>query len=159
VSALRPRIFRWQVATLAVLSLIVATLVFADLSKGSSGWVTATSARDLARKGVVLDEKHKVYLVQTAAGPIALNQYGDYEHGKVVYCESSGFFEGVNAGSKFDRLGHYFAGPAGGSLRRYPTRVEDGMVQIEPYEPLPRLGREESRRNVRQPAGAYCIPT
>ena len=60
--------------------------------------------------------------------PIALLAQSTHLGERLIYCRSSGWFEDLAHGTKFDRLGSYELGPAPRGLDRLATFVQDGVV-------------------------------
>ena len=75
---------------------------------------------------------------------------------RVPWCNSSQGFECACHGSKYNRVGEYYAGPAPRNLDRFPVSVTDtgrlvintGIILESPRAPIP---------SVKYPKGASCI--
>jgi len=171
MSAFSPRTLRLQIVILLVAALALVTGLFATSGAEEDDWVTLVNAdvlefnevlffpeEMLKDKRVRFSRQFAVYLVHSPDGPVALNAYGGWRRERVTYCETSELFEASRSGSKFDKYGYNLYGAASMSIPRMPVRVVAGMVQIQPYERLPRFTRKESERYVLQPVGPYCIP-
>ena len=149
--------WRFQVVLLVVVGVAVGTATFASVASKQSAWVTVHAERKLD-DGVSYDENLGVFLVTRGSRVIAFSDRGPWNNEPVFYCQSSQLFETRRSGSKFDVYGHYFAGPAPRGLSRYRVRMRDDDAQIIPGEVIPGPSRAVSRKRVRPPVGAYCIP-
>jgi nitrite reductase/ring-hydroxylating ferredoxin subunit len=156
MSALRPRVFRFQVVAIVVMGLALGTILLAGLGSTESVWVTISADKQMDDR-VTFDEDDGVYLVRRGDRIIAFSNRGPWNKELVEYCPSSQLFETARSGSKFDIWGHYFYGPAPRGLTRYPVRVRSGEIQVNKTEPIPGPGRGASKKRVRQPVGKYCV--
>ncbi|HEY7875357.1 MAG TPA: hypothetical protein VIG64_09570 [Actinomycetota bacterium] len=156
MSALRPRVFRFQIVILVVMALAIGGIALAGLGSTESAWVTVDADKEIDER-IVLDEDAGVYLVTRGDRTIALSNRGPWNNERVVYCETSQLFEAPRSGSKFDVYGHYLYGPAPRGLTRFPLRVRDGEGQVKVSDPIPGLGRRASKKRALKPAGMYCM--
>jgi hypothetical protein len=127
MSGLSPRIFRLQVVAIGVIVLAIVGITFAALASTDSVWVVVNADKKLDEH-VSLDEELGVFLVKRGSRTIAISDRGPWLEERISYCETSELFEGSRSGSKFDKYGRYFYGPAPRGLTRYETRVLDGEI-------------------------------
>jgi hypothetical protein len=125
-----------------------------DTSPGA-GWVRAGSVQEVRAEGVVLLSELPAYVVaDPPRSPITFLARSTHLGERIVYCQSSGWFEDPAHGTKFDRLGNYALGPADRGLDRLATLVQDGVVWVNPNEIT--LGPERGSHRVKPPAGPFC---
>jgi Rieske Fe-S protein len=145
------------VAVLAVLGgLAVARFFFsASDSSPGAGWVRVGSVQEVRAEGVVLLSELPAYVVaDPPRTPITLLARSPHLGERIVYCQSSGWFEDPAHGARFDRLGNYVLGPADRGLDRLATLVQDGVVWVNPNAVT--LGPARGSREVEPPAGPFC---
>ena len=100
-----------------------------------AGWVRVGSVQNVRAKGVVLLPEIPAYLVANPPRtPIAFLALSTHLGERIVYWQSSMWFEDPAHGTKFDRLGDYADGPAPRGLDRVATLVLDGEVWVNPTE-------------------------
>jgi len=137
-----------------VIGFAVARLTASDDSPGS-GWVRVGSVQEVRADGVVLLPEVPAYIVaEPPRTPIALLARSPHLGERVMYCESSMWFEDPAHGDKFDRLGSYVLGPAPRGLDRLETLVQDGVVWVNPSEVTP--GPPRGSYDGMPPAGPFC---
>jgi len=118
------------------------------------GWVRVGSIQDVRFQGVVpLPEIPAFVVVDPPRTPIALLARSTHLGERVIYCQSSGWFEDPAHGTKFDRLGNYELGPAPRGLDRLATLVQDGVVWVNPNEVT--LGPPRGLHDIK-PTGPFC---
>jgi hypothetical protein len=153
----RPSLLVSLVVLFGVLvSLAVARFVFSasDTSPGA-GWVRVGSVQIVRAKGVVLLPEIPAYLVANPPRtPIAFLALSTHLGERIVYCQSSMWFEDPTHGTKFDRLGNYAAGPAPRGLDRVATLVLDGEVWVNPNEIT--AGAPRGAHPLNPPTGPFC---
>ena len=153
----RPSLLVSLVVLFGVLvSLAVARFVFSssDTSPGP-GWVRVGSVQNVRAKGVVLLPEIPAYLVANPPRtPIAFLALSTHLGERIVYCQSSMWFEDPAHGTKFDRLGNYAAGPAPRGLDRVATLVLDGEVWVNPNEIT--AGAPRGAHPLKPPTGPFC---
>lgn len=105
--------------------------------------------------GVVYFKDHEVFVVLTKEGPIALSAEAQHvANDKVRYCPLSGYFEGLEHGERFDRLGRFAAGPATRDMDRFFMIVyDDGGLLVQTTRLLASLDRST---DVDPPQGPHC---
>jgi hypothetical protein len=157
MSALRPRIFRYQVVMLGLIVLSIIAVAVVALGATDSAWAVVHADKKIDDR-VSIDEDLGVYLVDIGPRTIAFSNHGPWNEELVVYCASSQLFETPRSGSKFDIYGRYFYGPAPRGLTRYMVRMRGDEVLINIAEPVPGQPRGRSKGRVLQPVGQYCIP-
>jgi hypothetical protein len=139
-------------ATLA--GALVAVLSWSHDSPGA-GWVRVGSVEDVRARGVTSLPELTAYVVANPPRtPIAFLARSTHLGERIVYCESSMWFEDPAHGTKFDRLGHYAAGPAPRGLDRLATTVLDGVVWVNPNEIT--VGPPRGAHPVEPPTGPFC---
>ena len=141
------------VAVSLLLGLGVYRFLAAEWSPGP-GWVRVGSIQDVRSRGVVpVPEVPAYVVVDPPRSPIALLARSTHLGERVIYCQSSGWFEDLAHGTKFDRLGNYELGPAPRGLDRLATLVQDGVVWVDPHEvtPGPPRGSHHTK-----PTGVFC---
>ena len=153
----RPSLLVSLVVLFGVLvSLAVARFVFSssDTSPGA-GWVRVGSVQNVRANGVVLLPEIPAYLVANPPRtPIAFLALSTHLGERIVYCQSSMWFEDPAHGTKFDRLGNYAAGPAPRGLDRVATLVLDGEVWVNPNEIT--AGVPRGAHPLKPPTGPFC---
>ena len=126
--------------------------------RNQNDWIAITSMETLAEKGVVFEPERNVYVIGTNDGPLALSARVPHERTDYVrFCPRSGLFESDFLAAKFDRLGIYYGGPAKRSLDRIESRVEGGVVYVDPDDVT--RGPARGARDPSPPQGAFCSPT
>ena len=145
------------VAVLAVLGGLAVARFFFSASDGSpgAGWVRVGSVQEVRAEGVVLLSELPAYVVaDPPRTPITLLARSPHLGERIVYCQSSGWFEDPAHGARFDRLGNYVLGPADRGLDRLATLVQDGVVWVNPNAVT--LGPARGSHKVEPPAGPFC---
>lgn len=153
----RPPLLVSLVTIIGVLvSLAVARFVFsASATSPGAGWVRVGSVQEVRAEGVVLLSELPAYVVaDPPRSPITFLARSPHLGERIVYCQSSEWFEDPAHGAKFDRLGNYVLGPATRGLDRLATLVQDGVVWVNPNQIT--LGPERGSHNVKPPAGPFC---
>jgi hypothetical protein len=97
------------------------------------------------------------YAGVTAGGLMALSAVTPHLGQPLVYCRSSGWFEDLRHGSKFNAVGERMPGsPAPAGMWRHPIRVtEHGDVYVDRHRLVeqPPLGRDTLHQ---EPEGPHC---
>ncbi len=134
----------------------------------------------------LFDEDTTVYVIKAPDGMLALLGRGPWRTEKVEFCVSSKMFEAPVSGSKFDRYGNYYGGPAprgddagtgegrrwrgsgeaSGASRRSPSRRSGRAGAGRPIlfglliAPLGRADSKEKHANVssRSPWSRRAVP-
>jgi Rieske Fe-S protein len=83
---------------------------------------------------VVYLQQHRLFVVATEDGFIALADDSRHVGDRVLFCRSNGTFSSPAHGEIFDPQGRYMGGPAGGDLGRYSVTVHDGQVVVDVAE-------------------------
>lgn len=118
-SQLRSRV-RWLVVLAAIMIAVVAGWQLAH--RTPSPWISPGSLSDLQAAGVWYLEDEQIFVVADGESAIALSAAAPHIEGeRVLFCRSSGWFEGQH-GEKFDRRGYYMLGPAASGLTRIALR-------------------------------------
>lgn len=94
------------------------------------GWQTVMSVDALEEADVAYIRNAGVFLVRTDGGPVALSAASPHPDHRLLFCRSSGTFQGQH-GEVFDRAGFYLDGPAPRGMDRVAVRVEGGVIQID----------------------------
>lgn len=131
----------------------VAIAVTALSDDAAGGLVLAGSVEELQERRVLYAGDARAYVVATDDGPVALYARSPHLGERVVFCESSGWFEELRHGSMFDGLGRYVLGPAPRGLGHFDVSVIDGDVWVDPSNLIlgpPRGPHDEA------PAGPFC---
>jgi nitrite reductase/ring-hydroxylating ferredoxin subunit len=145
--------WRTIVVTLAVIVGLLAVLVVVRRSSSVSPWVDVGSLDELGRARVTYVEDSDVFVVVDSGDVVAFRAQAPHvDDDRVLYCPSSGWFEGKH-GEKFDGLGRYTMGPSSGGLPRVAVRVDGDTVQVDPSAPTetPPRGAPTTK-----PAGPFC---
>jgi hypothetical protein len=120
-----------------------------------AGWVRLGSVEDVRARGVTSLPHLSAYVVANPPRtPIAFVARSTHLGERIVYCESSMWFEDRAHGTKFDRLGNYATGPAPRGLDRLATTVLDGVVWVNPNEIT--VGPPRGAHPVEPPTGPFC---
>lgn len=120
-------------------------------------WTRVSTTRTLRSAGVVYLPEQQVFLVANGSHPVALSAILPHSPSfpeRVLYCRSSGWFEGVHYGSKFDRFGAYALGPAPRGMDRIAVRVWRGTVYVKPLVVTPGPPRGSPKPQERE--GSFC---
>lgn len=131
-----------------------------DLESGP--WVRLTTLERLSNEGVMYFPREKVFLSFNPLDPMrpaalsAISPHSSLRFGieMVLFCRSSGWFEGVRWGSRFDRFGRYALGPAPRGMDHAAVKVKNGAVYVEPalvVEGEPRFTHDPLERE-----GSFC---
>jgi hypothetical protein len=133
---------------------LVAVLTSSHFSPGA-GWVRVGSVEDVRAEGVTSVPQVPAYVVaDPPRTPITLLAVSPHLGERITYCTSSGWFEDLAHGAKFDREGNYRLGPAEHGLDRLATLVRDGVVWVNPSEITP--GPAKGSSDGIPPAGPFC---
>jgi nitrite reductase/ring-hydroxylating ferredoxin subunit len=147
---------RRLVAWIAIVSICAVLLLVWSRVGRDSRWVEAGSLDDLKTDGVSYLSGQQVFVVSDGDSVVALLADAHHTDGeRVLYCRSSGWFEGQH-GEQFDGLGHYMLGPAESGLTRVAVRVAEGEVEVNPQEVIETLPRGGDLRNTTPPVGPFC---
>jgi hypothetical protein len=130
----------------------VTGLLSAD-SRPGPGWHRIASMSELRNEEVLTVDGSGVILVLDRGEPIALSAL-DGRGQPVVYCETSGWFQDVNHGSQFDRLGHYALGPAPRGLDRFAVLVLGDDVFVDRTQVMKGAPRYQPEAGER--VGPFC---
>ena len=151
------RAWRLQILVLAGIATFLAAVVAVGWARETNSWQKVGRWDDVARSKPLYNEDLQVFILRGSAGPIALSARGPWQAEKVEFCVTSKLFETSKSGSKFDRYGRYYGGPAPRGMTRFPTRIDDGLVYIQHQHPIEGPPRDGS--TPLEPAGPLCIPT
>lgn len=147
----RERQWPWIAGTAV---LVVAASVWAISGHlHDRGWTKVASLGEVSSRGVIYLADQEAFVVSTPAGPIALSQVSPDRGTRLLFCRSSGLFEGVH-GEKFDRFGTYFAGPAPRSMDRIELRIEGELVALNPSRV--EAGGDRSDATALNAEGDFC---
>ena len=147
------------------LSLVIVGLVVGVLAGAGIGflvapndtprppWQRIASMSQLRSETVLTVDGSGVILVLDRGEPIALSAL-DPRGQPVVYCETSGWFQDVNHGSQFDRLGHYALGPAPRGLDRFAVLVFGDDVFVDRQQVM--TGAPRYQPPARETTGPFC---
>lgn len=149
------RFWRLQILLLISMSIFITAAVVISWAGGAEAWVRAARVQDVSAQKPLYNEDLRVYVVRSPDGLLALSGRGPWRDEKVGFCVTSRLFEAPFSGSKFDRYGNYYGGPAPRSMTRFPVRVEDGAVLVQPQEPIE--GPERGAVTPLEPEGPLCL--
>ncbi len=135
--------------------LIIAAAVVWSWAAGAESWRQVADVEDVPANKPLYNEELQLYLVRSPDGLLALSGRGPWRDEKVEFCLSSRLFEAASSGSKFDRYGIYYGGPAPHSMTRFPVRVEEGVVYVQPQDPIE--GPERGEVTALEPEGPLCL--
>ena len=135
----------------------VALVVAVGWARETNTWQRVALWDEVPRSKPLYNEELQVFVIQGPAGPLALSARGPWQAEKVEFCVTSKLFETSKSGSKFDRYGRYFGGPAPRGMTRFPVRVDDGSVYIQQQHPIE--GPPRDGPTPLDPVGPLCIPT
>jgi hypothetical protein len=144
----------WAVALLIGLFLGVGIvmLVTQDV-RPSPPWQRIGSLSELRNEEFLAVDGSGVILVRDDDEVLALSSL-DGRGQPVTYCETSGYFDDRNHGSKFDRLGRYALGPAPRGLDRFAVMVMGDDVYVDRSQVIPGPARYQPRAE--EPVGPFC---
>lgn len=136
---LSPQRRRRRTGVLAVLIAVIGVGVPIALLAGvlppNDGTALASPLRSLDSAGVLYFPDVQVFVVADGIEPFAVSAIIPSEEGggieRVLYCPSSGWFEGPN-GEKFDHAGDYALGPAESGLMRVGVTISGDTVEVDP---------------------------
>lgn len=131
--------------------LAVAVVLFLWPPEDSTDVAIGTVA-EIEASRVVYVQQHRLYVVATEDGFIALSDDGRHVGDRVLLCRSNGTFSSPAHGEMFDPQGRYIGGPAAGDLGRYSVTVADGRVFVN----LATLRLPERSSSTYQPTGPSC---
>ena len=132
--------------------------------KLAGSWTYAADLNDVRRQ--------RVMYIQDLAGAEDLNIFlvsGDSEQplafaavtpqnpsnpDPIFFCESSGWFESLKYGSKFDGKGRYGVGPSPRGLDRFAVAVAGSKVYVDLSERIPGPARFDPKPE--KPVGTFC---
>ncbi len=143
----------------ALLGAVVAAAVIVGLLRNSGspgpGWVRVGSLQEVNEAGVVYLPESHVFVVANGPRPAALSAWSPHIPGeRVLFCRSSGWFESLAHGEKFDRLGFYALGPAVHGMDRVAAKVMGGTVWVNPARITE--GPPRGAQKPQPPAGPFC---
>ena len=135
----RGALFRLYVLGGVVIAFVMVALgayaVFGPARGTPGAWVTVASLTQIRDAGGVwYDNQHGVFVVNSGTQLVAFSAADNASPERVYFCPSSGWFETLTSGSRFDHLGFYREGSVQRGLDRIPARVEAGTVSIRPSE-------------------------
>jgi hypothetical protein len=137
---------------------VAVTLLVAPETQPSPSWQRVASYSELRTEEIIFVEDSNVFLVwKNSEQAIALSAI-DGRGQPVVYCQTSGYFEDQNHGSKFDRLGRYALGPAPRGLDQFALLVLGDDVYIDRSQVMTGAPRFDGH-NAFQPlkrSGSFC---
>jgi nitrite reductase/ring-hydroxylating ferredoxin subunit len=119
------------IVTLAVFGL--GALFLPDMARQGqlATEVVAGTVDEIVAHQIVYLPEHRLYVVATDSGFVALSDDSRHVGDRVLFCLSDDSFSSPAHGERFDRLGRYVGGPASGDLGRYQTRVSGGQVLVD----------------------------
>ena len=132
--------------------LAVAVVMFFWPPDSPTDGVLVGTVADVEVRGVVYLEQHRLYVVATEDGFIALSDDSRHVGDRVLFCRSNGTFSSPAHGEFFDPQGRYMGGPASGDLGRYAVNVHDGEIFVN----LADLALPERSSLQFQPTGPRC---
>jgi hypothetical protein len=150
------RAWRLQIVLLALVAVFIATAIALSWARGSDGWEAVARIEDLPATKPFYNDEHEVFVIRGPDGLLALSARGPWRHEKVEYCLSARWFEAPASGSRFDRYGRYYGGPAPQGMTRFPLRVEDRMIFVRPHDPI--TGPPRDGPTALEPEGPLCVP-
>jgi nitrite reductase/ring-hydroxylating ferredoxin subunit len=136
---------------LAVLLLALPAAFLVRMFLG--GWQAVMSVDALEAADVAYIRNAGVFLVRTDGGPVALSAASPHPDHRLLFCRSSGTFQGEH-GEVFDRAGFYLAGPAPRGMDRVAVRVQGGVIQIDADDV--RRGPPPGAGSPADPVGRLC---
>lgn len=151
-----------MIAVIALVATTIPALVLSLLTSGDDRrptperWMPLAEMDELARRGVIYDEQHRVFLVHQPRGPIALfalSPHSPTGDERVLFCPSSGWFE-ASHGERFDRRGVYADGPASRGLDQLDVRVQGRRVEVNVA--VVYLGEAPGAREPLPARGPHC---
>ena len=145
--------WRTIVVATAVFAASIAALVVVRRSSSVSPWLDIASVEQLRRERLMYLEEAEVFVAMSGDDVVAFRAQAPHvDDDRVLYCPSSGWFEGKH-GEKFDGLGRYALGPSSGGLPRVAARVDGDTVQVDPTVPIetPPRGAPTTK-----PVGPFC---
>ncbi|MGI8407442.1 MAG: Rieske (2Fe-2S) protein [Actinomycetota bacterium] len=145
---------RIALVCLTLLGLAGAVSVFQAREAGP--WQRVAALNDLQSKGVLYIPEHPAFLVDHNGKALAIAGWSPHTPGRderVLFCESSQMFVAFH-GELFDRVGAYFGGPSPRGLDRFPVKVENNDVYINPDRL--ELGPPRQQPKPLEPAGPFC---
>jgi hypothetical protein len=129
--------------------------IFGPARAPGGAWVTVASVAQIRDGGGVLfDEPHGAFIVVSGPQIVAFSATDTASPERVYFCPSSGWFEALGSGSKFDHFGFYRAGRVQRGLDRVPARIENGAVTIRPSDRT--LGPRAPATDGAGPLGPSC---
>lgn len=135
--------------------LFIAAAVALSWAAGAESWQRVAEVEDVLENKPLYIEEFELYLVRSRGDLLALSGRGPWRDEKVEFCVSSRLFEAAASGSKFDRYGNYYGGPAPRSMTRFPARVDDGFVLVQPQDPIEGSARGDVKPL--EPEGPLCL--
>jgi Rieske Fe-S protein len=116
---------------LSVGGAILATAVVLFLwPSNESTEVAIGTVEEIEARQIVYLEQHRLYVVATEDGFVALSDDSRHVGDRVLFCRSDGTFSSPAHGERFDPHGLYMGGPASGDLDRYALTVRGGQVFV-----------------------------
>ncbi|MEX0991748.1 MAG: hypothetical protein WD004_05710 [Actinomycetota bacterium] len=148
-------------ATLGLAVVFIAVLAMALVRAGHNGpagegWENAGSLEELDATRVVKVPDQTVYLVASDLTPLALSAVDPHLGEIIAYCESSGWFEDPDHGSKYDGQGYYAMGPSPRGMDRVAVTVFQGDVWIQPANDTEGPPRGADNPAHEDPRGPFC---
>jgi hypothetical protein len=147
-----------QVVIVVVAGLFAVVWTFNFVRGGMSD--VSVSIAELRQEQIVgmrdYEGDFEFYVVWNAGRPLALSTQTLDAGDNVRFCPSSGMFESVDHGHKFDRLGFHYAGPALRGLDRYSVHIDgdDVVIDVSNKNPGPPRGAGPAQ----EPIGPFCYP-
>lgn len=111
--------------------IVLVALLWLTSRTNEADTVVAGTVEDLRSREVTYLADHRIFVVATEAGLLALSDDARHVGDRVLYCREDETFFSPAHGERFDRLGRYLAGPAQGDLGRYPVFIGDGLVVVD----------------------------
>ena len=132
------------VVTAVLMGLVVAAVLFIDSDEPGAENEVSVKVLDESEYGVVYLEAHRVFVVASDDGPVALSDDAQHVPGDFVrYCPLSETFVGLHGGL-FDRLGRYIDGPPNRDMDQVTVEVTGEMIVVHVDQVVPSVGRSPS---------------
>lgn len=148
------RAWRLQIIVLLGIAAFVAAAVAIGWGSGADRWHQAGELADVSTSKPLYNEEFDLYIARSPDGELlALSGRGPLRNEKIEFCISSRMFEGEF--SFFDRYGTHYGGGSPRGMTRFPVRVEDGVVYVQPQRPIEGPARGEVEPL--EPEGRFCL--
>lgn len=148
------RAWRLQIIVLLALAAFVVAAVAISWARGADRWHEAGELADVTVFKPLYNEELELYIARSPEGDLlALSGRGPLRNEKIEFCISSKMFEGEF--SFFDRYGTHYGGASPRGMTRFPVRVEDGVVYVQPQRPIE--GPDRGEVAPLEPEGRLCL--